>query len=331
MTGVLPFADLAGSISAFFDAVDSFWTNLTAVNFAALLVGLVAFVIYQSFRARAAFNIQRAAYPDTPIMFRYIWGAYMAGYGFNSVIPARSGDLVRLFLTKTSIPRSTYSAVASGMAVELIFDGVMAVFILTFSFSQGVFPKPPDFSQLGAFDLAWFAQNIQFTIFLLTFLVVAGLVVIAMLSARIVAFWSRVRQGLTILQDRRRFLREVILLQFIGWLFRFTAFWLLLDAFHVGGSVRNVLLVLGVNAIGALVPITPQGAGVQQALFLQVFSTTAGAAVVAAYSVGQQIAIASTMFAIGFATIFFLFGYRSFRDIINAGKEERAAEKAAAG
>jgi hypothetical protein len=53
--------------------------------------------------------------------------------------------------------------------------------------------------------------------------------------------------------------------------------------------------------------------------------------VVAAYSVGQQIAIASTMFAIGFASIFFLFGYRNVRDIVDAGKAERQAEKVAAG
>ena len=38
-------------------------------------------------------------------------------------------------------------------------------------------------------------------------------------------------------------------MQFAGWLFRFTAFWFLLEAFNVGGSVKNVLLVLGVNAV----------------------------------------------------------------------------------
>ena len=71
------------------------------------------------------------------------------------------------------------------------------------------------------------------------------------------AFWARVRQGLTILFDRRRYFREVCLVQFGGWLFRFAAFWFLLEAFNVGGSVRNVLLVLGVNAVAALVPFTP--------------------------------------------------------------------------
>ena len=90
-------------------------------------------------------------------------------------------------------------------------------------------------------------------------------------------------------------------MQLAGWGFRFTAFWFLLEAFGVGGSVKNVLLVLGVNAVSALVPFTPQGAGVQQALLAKVFAGTAAGATVAAYSVGQQIAIGAFTFGIGFA------------------------------
>ena len=127
------------------------------------------------------------------------------------------------------------------------------------------------------------------------------LVAFALLSARVRAFWARVRQGLTIVFDRRRYVREVWLVQLGGWCFRFLAFWMLLEAFNVGGSVRNVLLVLGVNAVAALVPFTPGGAGVQQALLAKVFSGTAAGATVAAYSVGQQIAIAALTFGIGFA------------------------------
>ena len=173
----------------------------------------------------------------------------------------------------------------------MVFDASMAVFILDFAFTQGVFPKPPDFASLGSFDIAFFAGHSQFTLFLLTVLAVLVLVGFAVLSRRVRAFWARVRQGLTILRDRRRYFREVWLVQLGGWCFRFTAFWFLLDAFGVGGSVRNVLLVLGVNAVAALVPFTPGGAGVQQAFLVKVFAGTASGATVAAYSVGQQIAI----------------------------------------
>ncbi|HEX8857304.1 MAG TPA: lysylphosphatidylglycerol synthase domain-containing protein, partial [Thermoleophilaceae bacterium] len=189
-----PVGALGDSFRSFFDAVDKFFANLAHVQWGALLIALCAFGIYLTLRARASYNILRAAYPNERFPFRLIWGAYFAGYGFNSVIPARGGDVVRLFLTKTSIPGSSYSAVAASFVVELIYDLCMGIVILTFAFSQGVFPKPPDFSKLPAFDLAFFAQHPQFTLFVLTALAVAVMIGIALTSERIRAFWSHVRQ-----------------------------------------------------------------------------------------------------------------------------------------
>jgi uncharacterized membrane protein YbhN (UPF0104 family) len=320
-----PTASVGESFSSFFNAVDSFFSNLASLKPLPLLLALVFFTCYLSLRARASFNILRAAYPTERISFRRVWGAYFAGYGFNAVIPARGGDVVRLFLTKNSVPNSSYPAVAASFVVELIFDVTMGSLILLFAFTQGVFPKPPDFAKLNAFDLSYFAQHPEFTLFLLTFVAVAGLAGFALLSVRAKAFWERVRQGFTILYDRDRYIRQVFLVQLGGWCFRFTAFWMLLEAFNVGGSVKNVLLVLGVNAVSAAVPFTPQGAGVQQALLVQVFAGTAEKATVAAYSVGQQIAIGALTFGIGFASIFFIFRYRSFKEVIARGQAERAA------
>jgi uncharacterized membrane protein YbhN (UPF0104 family) len=318
------------SIGSFFDAVGSFFDSLSRVGWGPLALGAVAFVLYLTLRSRAFFNTLRAAYPTEPIPFRRIWGAYIAAYGFNNVIPARGGDVIKLFLVKQSIPHATYPAVGAAICVEAIFDAVMAVFILAFAFSQGVFPKPPDFAQLNAFDLSFLAGHPRFTLFLLTFLAIAVLVGFAVLSQRVKAFWARVRQGLTILRDRRRYLREVFAVQLAGWCFRFTAFWMLLDAFNVGGSVHNVLLVLGVNAVAAVVPFTPGGAGVQQALLVKVFSGTATGATVAAYSVGQQIVIAATTLAVGFGALISIFRIRSFKEAIRLGQAEREAERAAA-
>ena len=326
---MVPIADAADSFREFFDAFDQFFDNLAAIRWGQLIIAMLVFVGYLSLRARASYNILRAAYPQERIEFLKVWGAYFAGYGFNSVIPARGGDVVRLFLTKSAVPNSSYPAVAASFAVELIFDLMMGTLILTFAFTQGVFPKPPDFSDLPAFDLAFLAEHPRFTLFLLTFLAVGALVATAMLSLRVKAFWARVRQGLTILYDRQRFVREVLAVQFAGWLLRFTAFWFLLEAFHVGGSVKNVLLVLGVTAVAAAFPFTPGGAGVQQALLVKVFAGTAAGATVAAYSVGQQVAIAATTFALGFAALVFIFRIRSFKEVVARGREERDAERGA--
>jgi uncharacterized protein (DUF2062 family) len=49
---------------------------------------------------------------------------------------------------------------------------------------------------------------------------------------------------------------------------------------------------------------------------------------VAAYSVGQQIAIGALTFGIGFAALILIFKVRSFKEVINRGREDRAAEQA---
>jgi uncharacterized membrane protein YbhN (UPF0104 family) len=327
---VTPLASLGDDIANFFSAVGDFFGRLAEIQIVPLLIGLIFFGVYLTIRSRAYFNVLRAAYPDETIAFRRIWGAYIAAYGFNNVIPARGGDIIKLFLVKNSIPGSSYSAVGASFSVELIYDGVMGVFILAFAFSQGVFPKPPDFAKLNAFDLSFFAGHFQFTLFLVTVLGAAGLVGFAVLSRRVRAFWARVRQGVTILRDRRRYVREVFAVQFAGWLFRFAAFWFLLDAFNIGGSVKNVLLVLGVNAVAAAVPFTPGGAGVQQAFLVKVFAGVAASSTVAAYSVGQQIAIGAFSLGLGFVALVTIFRFRSFKDVIAAGRADREADRAAA-
>jgi uncharacterized membrane protein YbhN (UPF0104 family) len=326
----VPLAALDDDATEFVNAVGQFFDNLTQIKWLALLLGLCCFGIYLTLRSRAFYNTICAAYPAERVEFKRIWGAYIAAYGFNNVVPARGGDVIKLFLTKVSVPNSTYPAVAAAFVVEIGFDISMGVLILAFAFSQGVFPKPPDFSNLGAFDLSLFAAHPRFTLFFLTAVMIAGLIAVGLLSARVRAFWARVRQGLTILGDRRRYFREVWLVQLAGWCFRFAAFWFLLDAFNIGGSVRNVLLVLGVNAVAAVVPFTPGGAGVQQAFLVKVFAGTAAGATVAAYSVGQQIAVAAFSLAIGFAALVYIFEFRSFREVIDAGKADRQRSRRSA-
>ena len=310
------------------DAVGRFFASLASVDWGALVLALLFFAGFLTGRSRAAFNALRAAYPAERFRWRRIWGAYVAAYGVNNVFPVRAGNLVRLFLTKSSVPNSSYPAVGSSFLVDNVFDFVVAVPILVFAFTQGVFPKPPDFSKLNAFGLSYLASHPRFTLFLITALAVATLVLFAWLSVRVKAFWARVRQGVTILTDRRRYLREVASMQAIAWLCRFGAFWFLLEAFGVGGSVRNVMLVFGVTAVSSLVPLTPGGAGVQQALLVKVFAGSAAGATVAAYSVGQQVAIAGFSFALGFVALVTIFRFRSFREVIRRSQEDQAAAQA---
>ncbi|HVA20389.1 MAG TPA: lysylphosphatidylglycerol synthase transmembrane domain-containing protein [Solirubrobacteraceae bacterium] len=327
----LPLAStsIGHSLDAFFEAVGQFFSDLAAVHWGALALGLAFFGLNLTLRSRAFFGSLRAAYPATVFQWRRIWGAYFAAVGFNNVVPARGGDVIKLFLARSSVPGSSYPAVAAAFFVESVFDVSVGVLVLIYAFTQGVFPKPPDFSKLNSFDISYLAEHFRFTLFLITALAIGGVVCFALLSVRARAFWVRVRQGVTILSDRPRYLREVATLQALGWMCRFAAFWFLLDAFRVGGSVKNVLLVFGINQVAGAVPFTPGGAGVQQALLVKVFSKSAPTAVVAAYSVGQQLAIATFTALVGLGAVVFIFRFRSFKEVLHAGRASRDAERAA--
>lgn len=309
-----------GDLSGLGHAIAQFFARLAAVHWLALSAGLALYLLNLLLRSRGAFHVLRAAYPDERLRWREVGGAYFAAYGANAVFPGRPGDAVRLVLLHRSVPGSTYPTLAASFLVENVFDTAIGVLVLVYALTQGVFPKPPDFSKLGAFELSFLAAHPRLLLFLITALAFLLLVAFALLSRRVRAFWLRVRQGFTILGDRRRYLREVAALQLAGWLARFACFWCLLDAFGIGGGVRNVLLVFGVNAVSSMVPLTPGGAGVQQALLVKVFAASAGAATVAAYSVGQQLAIAAFSFALGLAAIVGIFRLRSFKQIIRAGR-----------
>jgi len=306
------------------DSASAFFSQLANLGWGSLLIGLACFAVYLLLRSRALFNAVRAAYPGVPVRWRDIWGAYMVGYAINNVFPLGGGNIAQLFLTRVAIPASTYPTIAAALSTGVVFDWAFGVLIMCFAFTQGVFPKPPDFSKLPAFDISFFASNMRFTLFFLTVLAIVFLVGFALLSARVRAFWQRIRQGLTILRDRRRYLREMASWQFASWIARFASYWALLNAFHIGGSVRNALLVLAVQVVASVFPFTPGGAGVQQALLLTIFAHNPD---VASFSVGQQIATAVLTALLGFGALVLIFRFKSFREVMARGRAHRRAEK----
>ncbi|MBV9941683.1 MAG: flippase-like domain-containing protein [Solirubrobacterales bacterium] len=320
-------SSIASTVDSLISSIETFFSQLASLSWGALLLGLALYGLYLLLRSRALFGALRAAYPGVQIRWRDVWGAYMVGYAINNVFPLGGGSVAQLFLTRMAIAPSSYPTVAAALSTGVIFDWFMGLLIMCFAFTQGVFPKPPDFSKVPAFDISFFASNMRFTLFLLTVAGVVFLAAFALLSARVKAFWARVRQGFTILRDFPRYRREMASWQFASWVARFAAYWALLDAFHIGGSVRNTLLVLAVQVVASVFPFTPGGAGVQQALLVTIF---AGSGFVASFSVGQQIATAALTTVCGFAALVLIFRFRSFREVIERGKADRRGDAGAA-
>ena len=264
----MPTADLASSFEAFFDATTSFFEHLSDVRWTPFAIALGFLLAMQLCRAWAWRNVLRAAYPGVRISFLQLAAACLAGAGINAIVPARAGDVTKVFLVKRQIPGSSYPAVTSSFLVQSVFDTTVGLLVLLYAITQGLLPQPPDLPHIPAFEISFWAEHPR------TLLIVTGALLLALaigvyyLGHHVRRFWERVRQGVAILTKPRRYLREVAAWQGAGWVCRFAAFWFFLEAFGIGGSVGSVMLVMSVQAIATIVPFTPGGAGAQQALLV---------------------------------------------------------------
>jgi uncharacterized membrane protein YbhN (UPF0104 family) len=321
----MPYADLASSFSSFFNATSAFFEHLSDIRWTPFAIALALLAGMQLSRAWAWRNVLRAAYPGTPISFLRLAAAYLAGAGINAIVPARAGDVTKVFLVKRQIPHSSYPAVTSSFLVQSVFDTTAGILVLLYAVSQGLLPEPPQLPHLPAFEISFWANHPRTLLIVAGALLLASAIGVYLLAHRVRRFWARVKQGLVVLTQPRRYLREVWAWQGIGWLCRFGAFWFFLEAFGIGGSVGNVMLVMSVQAIATIVPLTPGGAGAQQALLVATLSGPSRTAVLS-FSVGTQIAMATWSVVLGFAAILLVFRTTDWRGLIKQAQDEAALE-----
>lgn len=324
----MPYADLASSFNSFFNAATAFFEHLSEIRWTPFAIALGFLLAMQLCRAWAWRNVLHAAYPGERISFTHLSAAYLAGAGINAIVPAHAGDVTKVFLVKRQIPHSSYPAVTSSFLVQTVFDTTVGVLVLFYAISQGLLPPLPRIPHLPAFEISFWADHPK------TFLIVTGVLLAAIaigtyfLAHRVRRFWDRVKQGLAILRQPRRYLRDAAAWQGLGWLCRFAAFWFFLEAFNIGGSVGSVMLVMSVQAIANVVPFTPGGAGAQQALLVATLKGPSRTAVLS-FSVGTQIAMAVWSVVLGFAAILLVFGTADWKGLIRQAQDEAEREEAA--
>jgi uncharacterized membrane protein YbhN (UPF0104 family) len=323
----MPYADLASSFNAFFNAANAFFQHLSEIRWTPFAIALVFLLAMQLCRAWAWRNVLHAAYPGARLSFLKLSAACLAGAGINAIVPARAGDVTKVFLVKRQIPHSSYPAVTSSFLVQTVFDTTVGILVLLFAISQGLLPEPPRLPDLPAFEISFWANHPKTLLIVIGVLALATAIGIYYLAHHVRRFWDRVKQGLAILRWPRRYLREVASWQGLGWLCRFGAFWFFLEAFNIGGSVANVMLVMSVQAIATIVPFTPGGAGAQQALLVATLTGPSRAAVLS-FSVGTQIAMAAWSVALGFAAILLVFRTTDWRGLIKQAQDDAASDAA---
>lgn len=300
------------------DAIDTFFETFTSIHWAPLGVAVLCHLGRIASRSRAWQNVIAAAYPDTRVEWRQVFGGYAAGVGANAIVPGRGGDLLRLYIVKHRVEGATYPTLASTLLADGIVDFVFASVLVTWALASGILPGGDVLPSFPAIDWFWVFKNPTQALVIGGFLLAVGLVVGGLAYGRITAFWERVRQGLAILRTPGRYLREVALWDAADWALRLVAVFFFLHAFGLPATAFNTFAYQAAGSLSTALPLTPAGIGTEQALLVYVFSGVASASKLLAFSVGVKLVIITVNVTLGVSAVAIMLGSVRWRRRIEA-------------
>jgi Lysylphosphatidylglycerol synthase TM region len=260
--------------------------RLAGVSFALLAVALALHTARMAARARAWHNITRAAYPDEGLRFRHSLGAYLCGAGTNAVLPARPGELLKLALVRHKAPATAYPGLASTLLAESLFDTVTWAAVL----ASGIALGWTSFGGALPAPLAFLARHPWLIGTVAIAVAAIALAAHRRLGRRLGSLAAGASRGLTVLRQPKCYLRTVVSWQLAALVLRLASIVCFLAAFHLPATIATALIVLAVQSAANLIPLTPNGAGTQQALLVVAFGTGAAASSVVAFGAGAQLA-----------------------------------------
>src|SRR5581483_8738329 len=276
---------------AFWDATTAFWSHLADVRPQALGIAVAFTLANLILRASAWRIILQAGYAEGRVRWRSIVAAYLAGVGVNSIVPARGGDVMKVYLAHRAMPKAAYTTITSSLLAETLVDVVVGPALLIAAYLTGRIPHLPALGHLAAFEYSFFASHARwFMLGLAVALILLG-VFFTYVERHVARFWSRVRLGLAILLTPRRYFRTVVPLQLTGWGCRIAAMYFFLEAFRVPAGIVDAALALSAQSASTLLPFTPGGVGPQQALLGYMFRNAATTSRVLALTICMQVAI----------------------------------------
>jgi Lysylphosphatidylglycerol synthase TM region len=243
-------------------------------------LGCVLYVLAQAVRPRGWHTILRAAYPDAKqLKPRHTMAAYLAGAGLNGVIPARGGDIVKLWLLHRRIPGARYPTLAATFVPETLFETCFGIGLVIWALSRGFLPVPTSSGELPHVDVTLIIEHPVISACAVAVGAVASWAVYRVLRRRVSDLTSRLRQGVVILRQPRRFVTGVASWQALGRLIRLGSLAAFMEAFHLPVTPSTVVLVMAAQGGGRILPLAPASAGLRLAMLSYGFVETTGHAV----------------------------------------------------
>lgn len=309
-------------IHSILHAIGVFFHHLASVEWKWLAIAILFHLCKLLAVSRAWRNIVQAAYPDQTVRWRQMFGAYVAGTGVNAIIPARGGDVVRLFLAKRRIDGSTYTTLVSTSLLQTLFDIVVAGCFILWAITQHVLPgfnvlKSP---RLPALDWGWAFRHPTAGLILVGLLLLLGTALVAWIVERVDHFKAKFAQGFRAFDDRSYYVRRVAFWQLVDWSLRLATVFFFLRAFGIPATLHNALLVQVSQSLATILPISPGGIGTEQALLVYIFRSVTTKSMALSFSVGMRVTLLLVNAIVGFTAILLMTGTLHIRRAAEADR-----------
>ena len=290
---------MGAHVSAAGDAVNVFSEYVGSIAWSAVALGLLCHLGKIAARTRSWHTTLAAAYPDASIRWRTVSGAHVAGQGVNAVLPARTGDLVKLYLVKGRIEGATYPTLAASLVVLAVFDVAASVVLVAWALHRGIVPG----LDVLRLDSAWLVEHPRIGALIAIVVLALALAVGVWAAGRVDSLRTKVRQGFTVLAQPGLYLRGVVAWQAVDWALRLATVYFFLLAFGVDAGIREALLVQVAESLSAVVPLTPSGVGTEQALLVYLFAGEQSARAVLSFSAGVKLIVVAFNVALAGAAL----------------------------
>ena len=290
---------MADALSRSLAALDGAADRVAALDGRLVTLALVLQAANLVLRALAWRNVLAGAYPSRRIPLLGVGASYAVGVALNGLLPARGGEVAKVALVRTQLPRSSVVTIAASGGVVLALDAVIGVALLVAVAALGGLPAPPS-PELSASPLVGGAV-----------VAVAAAIAAARLAPAAAARLARLRRqaaaGVAVVRDPRRYASAVAAVQIAAWACRIGAVWALLAAFGLDVSPTIAAAVVIAAGASTVIPGAPGGAGTQQLLLVYALQHVASAADALAFAITMQAGVTALNAAVGLAAAMIVF------------------------
>jgi uncharacterized protein (TIRG00374 family) len=205
-----------------------------------------------------------------------LWHATAIGFMANNLLPARTGEVARAYVTRRQLPVRFTTALAA-VGVERVFDGLVMLGLMAVAIASPTFPATTliggrSLSTLATSAAALFGAVLLFALVVVhrpaPWLGVLGRITHRLLPVRAadrVMHWAEgIVEGLAVLKSPARF-AGVVLWSLVLWIVNAAAFAVCFRAFGLAVPLDAALLLQGIIGFGVAVPSTPGFVGVFEA------------------------------------------------------------------